>query len=438
VRYLAILARADAKDERGMALVAILVILTALTALSIGLLMFSSTEVRISNNQRNHTGALYVAEAGISEVVARMDLPAGSMVTVNGATFDASISDNPSSPDPNWRTEVYLQPQASLPSPAGTEVIVPTVQPAASWLHYGDPGLSQNPLVIEHKWIDLNGDGVRDTSEIVRYDGSRFPPENFATGLPVEVITVPGILNGSRRTIRTEITKTPVTLNVTAAVSSDNGVELKGNVSVCGHNHDINTPQFTGIPACRAYELCTNRTLCSTGGCLVGVMTTGDVVSTMGSSDVEGFPTWSDTSSTVFYEAYEYLGLSLSDWQQILASPDYTSANDATNMEGVVYVNGDATGSEKFNTNSGSGLIYVNGDMDLAGTLVWRGFIYVEGDCRFTGTAWVLGAMVVRGTTTSNAFSAGNSTVLYSRDAVQTYVGRALPFITLAWSEMHE
>jgi len=148
----------DRQSERGVALVSVMVILAALTALSIGLLMFSTTEMQIADNQKNHTGALYVAEAGISEVISRMDLAPGTTVTVNGATFDASIGDNPVNPDPDWRTEVYLAPQGSLPSPAGTETIVPTIQPSSSWLLYGDSGSNLDPLVIEHKWIDRNGD----------------------------------------------------------------------------------------------------------------------------------------------------------------------------------------------------------------------------------------------------------------------------------------
>ena len=52
--------------------------------------------------------------------------------------------------------------------------------------------------------------------ELVRYDGNRFPPENFATGMTIDVVTVPAILNGARRTIQTEITRIPITVKVSA------------------------------------------------------------------------------------------------------------------------------------------------------------------------------------------------------------------------------
>jgi len=427
---------AAASDQGGMALVSLLVILAALTVLSMGLMVFSSTEVRIADNQKNHTGALYVTESGIEEVIARMELSPGSMITVNGATFDASIRDSPTAPDPNWRTEVYLSDAGSLPAPAGTEVITATVQPSASWLRYGDATNGLEPIVIEHKWVDRNSDGLRTADELVRYDANQFPPENFTGGQMVEVITATGVVNGSQRQIRQEVMRTPLTVNVLAAITCDNGIDLTGNMAGCGHNHDIDTPVGTKIPGCYPWELCSNRAQDAIAGCLVGVMTTGDVASTGGSSDLEGFPAWSDTSSSnTFFDVHEYLGLSQAQWNEIRDDPDYSSANDATTMDGIVIVEWDATSSEKFNGNSGQGLIYVDGDMEVSGNLDWKGLIFVEGDCEITGTAWILGAIIVRGVTSTTAFGAGNSTILYSRDAIATHVGLHLDYQTLAWSE---
>jgi hypothetical protein len=165
-------------------------------------------------------------------------------------------------------------------------------------------------------------------------------------------------------------------------------------------------------------------------------MTTGDEVDTDGSSNVAGFPTWSETSSAnPFYNVEQYLGISTAQWNQIKSDADYTSSRDATNMDGIVIVDGDATGGERFNGNKGQGLIYVSGNMNIAGNFEWKGLTYVEGDCRVTGTAWILGAICVRGET-DDAFSAGNSTVLFSRDAIYSFVGRNFDYQTLAWSEL--
>jgi hypothetical protein len=423
-------------SESGLAMVALLMILSSLTILSVGFMLFSATELRIADNQRDHVGALYTAEAGVSEIVARMEMNPGTFVDVNGSTIDAYIGDNPFNPDPDWRTEVYLTTPDELPAPVGLETIVPTVQPAAGWLSYGDTDRGFEPIVVEHKWIDRNQDSVRDAGEVVLYDASRFPPENFVSGMPVELIRVPAHLNGSQRTVRAEVTTFPVLAKTTAAITSDRNVDLTGNMHACGHNHDLWTPAGTLIPGCRTQELCANRSLDATEGCLVAVMTTGDVIATGGSGDLEGFPTWSDSSSAnTFYDIEQYLGRSTTQWNQFRSDPDYTSANDDAVMNGIVVINGDATDSERFNGTVGTGLIYVNGDMEIAGNFVWRGLIFVEGDCKVTGTAWILGGICVRGRTV-DAFAAGNSTVLYSRDAIQMFVGNGFGFQTLAWSEI--
>ena len=427
---------APLRNERGAAIVTMLLIFGALAVLSVGFMMFSTTEIQIADNQKDHTAALYAAEAGISEVIGRMELTAGSMITVNGFTFDAYIGDDPTAPDPNWRTEVHLANAGAVPAAVGTETPVPTVQSNGNWLQYGDTSSGLDPISVEHKWADLDGDGVREAGELVLYDSSQFPPENYVSGFPIHVITAPAILNGSRRLVQAEVTRQPLNVGVTAAITSNEGVDLTGNMTGCGHNHSINTPAGTKIPACRVNEECANRTLDATEGCLVAVMTTGDEAATGGSSDLEGFPTWSDTSSTnPFFDVHEYLGLSLTEWNEVRNNPDYTSSNDASNMQGIVVVNGDATSGEKFNGNTGEGLIYVDGDMDISGNFEWRGLIYVEGDCNITGTAWILGAIIIRGRTT-DAFGAGNSTILYSADAINTFVGQNMPLTQLAWKEL--
>jgi len=428
--------RIPGQGEKGIALVSLLVILAALTILSMGLIVFSTTEVRIADNEKNHTNALFVTEAGIQEVISRMEMNAGSNVTVNGSTFDAAIGDDIENPDPNWRTELYLAPAGSLPAPVGTEIIVPTVQSSANWLTYGDATQGLEPIVVEHKWIDRDGDGVRDLNELVRYDAGEYPPENFDSGHLIEVITASGIVNGAQRQVRAEVMHVPLICNVAAAITCDNGIDLTGNISGCGHNHLMTTPENTKIPDCYPFEKCNNRTQCAIKRCLVGVMTTGDDADTGGSSDLEGYPQWADTSSAnVFMDAPDYLGIDSPVWDYILAHPDYTTTNDGDVLEGVVYIDGNATGPETFNDVSGEGLIYVTGNMKIAGNFVWKGLIFVEGNCDIVGTAWILGAIVVRGVTAANAFGAGNSTVLYSRDAIIQEVGGVMGYRTLAWNE---
>ena len=84
---------------------------------------------------------------------------------------------------------------------------------------------------------------------------------------------------------------------------------------------------------------------------------------------------------------------------------------------------------------TGQGLLYITGDLSGSGSFQYKGLIYVEGDIKLTGTPWVLGSVICKGTSDFN-FSAGNCGVLYSKDALTTYLSQALPCIVLSWREM--
>ena len=57
------------------------------------------------------------------------------------------------------------------------------------------------------------------------------------------------------------------------------------------------------------------------------------------------------------------------------------------------------------------------------------------GDVNLTGTPWILGSVVVKGTSNWN-FSAGNAGILYSKDVLTTYLSRSMPCLILSWPEM--
>jgi hypothetical protein len=61
--------------------------------------------------------------------------------------------------------------------------------------------------------------------------------------------------------------------------------------------------------------------------------------------------------------------------------------------------------------------------------------IYVEGDVKLTGTPWILGSVIVRGTSAFN-FSAGTSGVLYSSEALIRALDSSMPAIILSWQDM--
>ena len=166
-------------------------------------------------------------------------------------------------------------------------------------------------------------------------------------------------------------------------------------------------------------------------GCLPGVTTTGDEVQVQGSTDIMGHPTPIDTSSfNPFFTLGETLGLGTGDLSRILAGAANRSIVDPLN--GITYIEGDANIHSNF---IGEGLLYITGDLKASGDFVYKGLVYVEGDVMFTGNPWILGSMIVRGTTDFN-FASGNVTILYSSEALRRALDGVMPGTVLSWQDI--
>lgn len=409
--------------EEGNVLVVTLLILFAITVIGATMAMVSSMDLKIAGNERSSARALPVAEAGLNEAIHRLSLPNPTTMTVAGWTGNVALGD--AEPyNPLWEARIYLTRPGSAPTGNANLVTTGTIQnPAEPYLRYSATTGTDGVLSIRHKWRDVDGDNTRDANEIVRYDPLQIPPENLSSGFPVEVITVTGRASEGMRMIQSEVTKRTMLCRTLAALYCDKAVRLTGNCAFCGYNHDINTPAGTKPNACIPYHLSSAH--------LPGVTTTGDNVQVQGSAGVAGNPQPIDKSPTnPWYSLADVLGLTQSEVNSLLAQADHTSITSPLN--GVTYITGDA----KINSAlTGQGLLYITGDLSGSGGFKYKGLIYVEGDIKLTGTPWILGSVICKGTSDFN-FSAGNAGVLYSKDALATYLSQALPCIVLSWREM--
>jgi len=410
------------ESERGSTLLVVMALLLALGFAAGALVLTTTGDLKSAGESRRGTQAQFAAEAGIQEAMHRLAMVAGTTITVNSRTFDPAIGDTNDPLDPDWEARICV-PVGTLPTSLDPSVVhTPTVQETTQSLDYAQDG---RLLTIRHKWIDLNGDSVRDPEEMVLYDPAEVPPENFVSGSPVEVIEVEGHRAEARRRLRVEVTRHPFSPNVNAAISSDRGVDVRGNVSICGYNHRATTPVGTDLdsgPCSPNFDVA--------DGHLPAIMTTGDDVDRRGSSDLLGYPTVTDTSSTnPFYSLAASLGVDQGVIDQILENADNTSITDP--LDGITYIQGDAT----CNNMEGEGLLYVDGDLRITGNFVYKGLIYVEGDLSITGTPWILGAVMVRGRS-DYAFSGGAPAVLYSKDMIRIALESALDFVVLSWKEI--
>lgn len=424
-------------NERGVGLVIAILTVVTLFALGMALMFLTRTDVNISKHQTLHVEALYVAEAGVEEALHRLGLPDPTMLTVNGTSMNAAVQDTATPYDPDWRARIFLCNPGTEPAAPVGEYNTCTIQDNTTWLEYSSEGDAATALAIEHKWQDLDGDGVRENGEIVLYDGARYPPENFSTGSPVEVITVTARSATAERAIKVEATKFPLNVNARAALFCDRKVDVRGNVTVCGHDHAMLTPHYTMYPNCQNWEYCGPplHSNCVVQGCLVGVMTTGDEIDRVGSTDLDGEPTPEDTSSSnQWMTLAEMMGIEPEVLNEILASADYTVPAVDDPQEGITYIDNAGGAEAAWNVGGGTGLLYVTGDLKTAGNFIWRGLIYIEGDFTIVGTVSVVGAVMVKGVS-EYCFSGGNPGILFSSEALDYYLRQHLQYVKIAWKE---
>jgi hypothetical protein len=425
-------------NENGIGLVIAILGILALFALGAALAFLVRTDLNISKHQTLYTEALYVCEAGAEEALYRLSLNNPTNITVNGSTINAAVCDSVRPYNPEWKARIFLTSPGMEPSPGLNEYHTVTIQDAGSWLEYSSASDLSTALMIEHKWQDLDDDGVRDYGEIVLYDAQQYPPENFANGSPVEVITVVGRSATAERTIMVEATRFPVTANVLAALMCDKGVDVRGEVSICGHDHSINTPFYTMIPGCHAWEHCGPPVHghCEDAGCLIGIMTTGDEIDKRGSTDVSGYPEPEDTSSlNHFYTLPEALGLTEEEVNVILAGANWRDVQNNRWQEGITYVDNEGGTEARWQSGGGEGLLYVTGDLATEGNFTFRGLVYVEGDYRLLGTASIIGSVIVKGVS-EYAFTGGNPCILYCSEAISESLSPHLGYIKVGWKEI--
>jgi hypothetical protein len=403
-------------DERGNILIMTLLILFGVSVIGAAVATLSSMDLKISANRRAHTQALYVAEAGLNEAIHRVSLPNPTQVTVGGWMGNAAIAD--SEPyDPDWRVRVYLTRPGSAPA-SGRDITTGTLQdPDAPYLEYSAPEGKEDVLTIEHKWDDRDGDGVREADEIVRWDPSRIPSENFTTGHPIEVITVTGSKASSRRTIRAEVTPAAggsliaaSNANVPAAIYGNGGLQILRNFGICGYDHEAVTPPGLTPPACSPFH---------TGSAhLSGVAGSGnDQIRLNPDGHISGFPAPTDNSPKPWREPWEMLNVPKARLGQMLRNADHTSLEST--MKGISYIGGDCVINQPV---SGSGLLYVEGRLDIRSDFEWKGLVYAGGKLMVTSDrCWIIGGVVGRDDIVWNSDKPGGEQgVLYSAEAFRT------------------
>lgn len=203
-------------SERGGALIVVLLLLLVISLAGLAILAGSDSDLAATRSYADSLAAQSDTDAGLSELLWRLDLPAlsspapaGQLVSVNELTgFPARIEPDPErvlsngvdddadgtvdEPDElnlvrDWQLRVLLSPRVDHPGapfelqdtsiatgpPWGSRRVTPTIQPSATWRRYTAPLASDADVLTLRFKLDTDtalGDSEKDGPEVVFYD----------------------------------------------------------------------------------------------------------------------------------------------------------------------------------------------------------------------------------------------------------------------------
>ncbi|MGH7820676.1 MAG: hypothetical protein ACREQ9_12975, partial [Candidatus Binatia bacterium] len=202
-------------DDGGFVLTVVVVFMVLVMIAASSSALLTRANGQIVSNKQAEARAFYIAEAGVTEALLRLDMKRPTTMTVNGRTFDASIV--PVSTDPTWTGTILLGSFA--PSTSGSTFVTPTIQ--ASELAYSAAAAGADALTL--RWVSDGAGGIRK-----------------AKGLPLMDVVVIGRSGLARRRVTQQVSVgspiATVLLNPTACpgLSAQGGgsARLPGYVAV--------------------------------------------------------------------------------------------------------------------------------------------------------------------------------------------------------------
>lgn len=404
------------QNERGVALAIALLVLLVITVMGMMMMASANMDRRAVGHEVRGSQALNVAEAGVSEAIARIRSGEAALDTAN----------------PRSVAQVFNCVQGSVPSLGADSTGLATSQPVGGWLDYSSDSRSSRALTVAFKT-----DPGR--TAIYRYDPTLASPENTSTGYPIYVITATGMQGSAIRAVRTEVIQKPFAAVARAALACNQDVRFIGNATVCGYNHRGSTLDNDGssgrgtMPGDATH--CINDE--TNAGNLPGSWTTGTTTNG-GTATQAGSPAANLSGQTGFYSGpWDALGMSQSNFLSWIGAP---VSSAPASLNGIYYVDGDGVvGNQSTNVGihggSGEGMMYVDGDLTINAQFSYRGLLYVEGDLNMNGQAWILGGVIVKGR--SQIRQNGGATILYSSEAISQALARyGGQFVTLSWREL--
>ncbi len=401
-------------DERGNALIVALLIMFLLTSLGITYIAITKGDKQIAGNQLASNQAFTYAEAGISEVLHRMSNPS--------APPPQYIGETPGTVTPGWGRYVETTPGASATDPQYNATLSDgldnngnaAIDEASE--HYPVTGSMQGGLpvasMLNYPWVKVRYK-LNAANQVLLFgddDNNPLTPprENLVRGVPEIVVTAEGVKGVAQKIVTVEAVKYPLP-PIPGSVYTEGSMNFNGNsFYIDGHDHAYTAPYDTIPNAATLPGIATPNNPTSISSQL-NPQQQDNVLGSGAYPSVQSSPVKLDLQAMA------------AAWDQVaditytgnLINPAAPSWGDPSNLK-IVHVAGDLTINGNY---TGAGVLIVDGNFHMGGTLTWYGLIICLGDVDITGggaSKNVLGAMLIQGTLTGTTNVNGNVKIMYS------------------------
>jgi hypothetical protein len=412
--------RKSTNAEAGNALVIALLVLFLLTSLGVSYVAVTKGDKQVAGNQLTSTQAFSNAEAGISEVLARMSDPNAPGTTYIGEQPAAGYT-------PGWGRYVItdpgnsgLDPQYNATTSDGLDNNGNAAVDEASE-HYPERSSKQNAGMalsdkLDYPWVKvrykLNG-----ANQIILFgdhDNNPLTPprENLVRGIPKLIITSAGRRGTGQKVVTVEAVKWPLP-PVPGSVYTEGQMTFNGNsFYIDGHDHNPTAPYDTVSGATPLAGISTPNDPNAIASQLNGqqddnVQGTGADPSVQPSNVNLDLPAmaaeWSSMADITLNG--NQTNPSTAGWGSMASIPPTLKI---VHVAGDLHISGNA---------SGAGVLVIDGDFTLSGSFNWNGVVLCLKDVAITGggsVKQIVGALMVQGSVNNNSNLNGNIKLLYS------------------------
>jgi hypothetical protein len=417
--------------ERGSALLIVLFALLLASAIAFGMIFASNADTATNMNYRDEQRAYYAARAGLEEARQRLQPGANNQIVPPASMPNTLTNDgviyitNPlgaEAIDPTTVANAFVDSELCRENFTGLTFGNPTCSgmPTGNWATLTPsimPNSGQSDALL-YKWVritnktnlssapfavnpavDGSGNLINPTGQVC-WDGTH---ENAITAgtcatqspiamTPVWVLTSMAVTpSGSRRIAQMEVANEPP-ISANAAVDSQAAVKLQGKLDINAYDHcncDASGNNLPGKVCDKSkWAVYTSGDLNTSGNAMT--ITSGQTSGTPpGTSANAPWPFDVPALIDKYKNMPDTVTACATDCKLVggnfgATNGDFTPAPKPDNMKPQVTYFG---GNTQLNGAVGSGILIIDGDLDLHGGLAFYGLILVKGTVDFTGGA---------------------------------------------------